>query len=229
MYVLYRLTKAENDPRHNVVYQNYNFQIVEVANEDWINWEDGDPQIFPDHLVAHTNNLLRPLSKGYRHKITGEMTSTKKGDPDLHEKVERPWTADEAAEVLEFSKIILKRRLEEIYRHRISKFQTTHLGVEISTWDQQRKEAEAGSGVLIEAIANARKMPISVLINKIKNKAAEYDAEVGKLLGEKQGYADKMEACNTIRELALLAEQYFGMPRHKEFGTASISDFQVHI
>ena len=229
MYILYRMTKADNDPRHNVVYQNYNFQIVEVANEDWINWEDGDPQVFPDHLVAHTNNLLRPLAKGYRHKITGEMSSTKKGDPDLHEKVERPWTADEAKEVLEFSKIILNRRLEEIYRHRLSKLQTTHLGIEISTWDQQRKEAEAGSGTLIESIAHARKVPVSTIINKIIDKAQAYDAAMGKLLGEKQHYADKMAACGTIRELALLAEQYFGMPRHKEFGTASISDFQIHI
>ena len=118
MYVLYRITSAQNDPRHNLVYQNFNMQIVEVANPEWVNWEEGDPQIFPAELVKHTNNFLRPKYKGYRNIYTGAVTSTKKGDPDIHEKVERPWTEEEASEVLKFSQIIFTRKIEEIFRQR---------------------------------------------------------------------------------------------------------------
>ena len=231
MYILKRQTSANNDPRHVVVYQIYNLQLVEVGNPEWINWEIGNPEIFPTELADQGINYLRPESKGYRNTVTGEMTPTKGTDtaPENYEKVVRPWNADEARKVANFSKIILRRRIEELYRQRVAQLNNSAIEFEMGTWDQQRQEAALGTGPLIEAIAAHRKIPLDQLIAKINAKAETYSQDLGNLIGEMQYYTDKMMAATTIREVALYAEDWFGIPRHTTFGQASKNDFQVHI
>jgi len=231
MYILYRQTSAENDPRHVFIYQNFNLQLVEVGNPDWVNWELGNPEIFPEHLADQGINFLRPASKGYKNTITGAMTPTKGTEtaPENYEKIVRPWTSEEAKKVADFSRIILRRHVEEIYRQRVAALNNTAIEYEMGTWTQQRKEAEAGGGPLLDAISSGRRVAVEVIISKVLAKAAAYDEEVGRLIGEKQYYTDKLEAATTIRDLAVLAEDWFGIPRHSEFGDAVKRDFAIHI
>lgn len=228
MFILYKRTTPDIDSRFRFIDQFWGLTLVEVGNPEWIDWSTGNPKIVPDEYVTRFNDFGRPYYKAYRNLSTGEEFPTK-AVAGTYEKVEREYTAEESANSVGYMKTVLKARVEYIYEGRFRELQLTSTKDEMSTWPQQRIEAEAGGGTLIDAIAEARGISTSVLIDKIKEKAAAYDLAVGTLLGEQKRHIDDIDACETLEEVVLVAEDKFGIPRHPDLGTALKSDYRIHI
>jgi len=126
-------------------------------------------------------------------------------------------------------KIFMTARVKSIFQERFEKLQKTSNTLETSTWAQQRKEAEAGDGPLITAIALQRRITKEALISKILAKAQAYDLAVGDLLGQQQKHIDDIKRCETIRAAAIVADEKFGIMPHPDFQPSRRGDFQIHI
>jgi hypothetical protein len=228
MYVIYKKYSEAVDPRHTVIDNFSGFTLVQVSDPSWINWEQGRPRIIPEDVAKWFNYFGRPQYRGYQDRETGEIHASKYMLKDPI-KITRPYTENEAAGVLEYMKTVMRIRVEDIFYQRYLELQK-HMNVfEMSTWPQQLKEAEAGRGKLIEEIAKARGITVSVLADKIKRNAEEYHAKVGNLLGKQQRHIRDIDACTTIAEAAELADLKFGIAKYPEFGESRYGDFVVRI
>ena len=84
---------------------------------------------------------------------------------------------------------------------------------EISTWPQQKVEAEAraldvaSEAPLLTAIATARGLPVGELAARVLTKASAFSAMVGGLLGRKQALEDLIELGINVPELLSLEEE----------------------
>lgn len=228
MYVIYKKYSETVDPRHTVIDNFAGFTLVQVSNPEWINWEQGRPRIIPDDIAKWFNYFGRPQYRGYQDRETGEIYASKYMLKDPI-KITRPYTDEESAGVLEYMKTVMRVRVEDIFYQRYLELQKHMNAFEMSTWPQQLKEAEAGRGTLIEEIARARGITVSVLADKIKRNAAEYHAKVGNLLGKQQRHIRDIDACMTIAEAAELADLKFGIAKYPEFGESRYGDFVVRI
>lgn len=62
------------------------------------------------------------------------------------------------------------------------------------SWERQEREAREGGGPLIQAIADARGLPIEELISRIIDKADAYQAAAGIVIGRRQALRDQIDA-----------------------------------
>jgi len=228
MYILYRKSRHDIDPRFRFLDQQYGLCLVEVVNEEWIDWTEGDPVIVPDVVAARYNDFGRPEYKAYRDQHGNEFP-TKMGLEGESTKVKRPYTEDEAKASLEYMKIFMTARVKSIFQERFEKLQKSSNTLETSTWAQQRKEAEAGGGPLLTAIAQQRKITQETLIAKVLAKAQAYDTAVGELVGQQQKHIDDIKRCETIRAAAHVADEKFGIMPHPDFQPYKNGDFKIHI
>lgn len=228
MYILYRKSRHDIDPRFRFLDQQYGLCLVEVTNEEWIDWTEGDPVIVPDDVAARYNDFGRPEYKAYRDNYGNEFP-TKMGLEGETVKVKRPYTEEEARASLEYMKIFMKARVKSIFQERYEKLQKSSNTLETSTWAQQRKEAESGGGPLLKTIANQRGITEADMITKVIKKAEEYDKAVGELVGQQQKHIEDINNCMTISQAAHVADRKFGIMPHPDFHPYKNGDFKIHI
>lgn len=228
MFILYRKSRHDIDPRFRFLDQQYGLCLVEVVNEEWIDWTEGDPVIVPDVVAERYNDFGRPEYKAYRDQHGNEFP-TKMGLEGETTKVKRSYTEEEAQASLEYMKIFMTARVKSIFQERFEKLQKTSNTLETSTWPQQRKEAEAGGGPLLTAMAIQRRITEEALITKVLAKAQAYDEAVGNLLGQQQKHIDDIKRCTNIRSAAIVADEKFGIMPHPDFHPYKNGDFQIHI
>jgi hypothetical protein len=228
MYILYRKSRHDIDPRFRFLDQQYGLCLVEVTNSEWIDWTEGDPVIVPNDVAERYNDFGRPEYKAYRDNYGNEFP-TKMGLEGETVKVKRPYTTEEVKASLEYMKIFMIARVKSIFQERFEKLQKTSNTLESSTWTQQRKEAEAGGGSLLRALANQRHITEEALVAKVIAKAEAYDTAVGDLLGQQQKHIDDIKRCVDIRSAAHVADQKFGIMPHPDFHPYKNGDFRIHI
>lgn len=231
MYVLYKLQNHQQDPRHRVLDTVNNLTLVEVSNPDWINWEQGSPRIVPDEIAKMYNFFGKVIFKGYQDRETGVVHLSKgyAGAEGSYIKIERPFTEEEEKNILAWSKILLTARVEDIFNLRYMDLKKSMASFEVDTWTQQLIEAKAGTGPLIASIAQSRGISVGELAEKIKKNSEKHSLEVGKLIGQQQRHIRDINACETLKEIAIVAEEKFGILRHPQYGEPQWADFQVHI
>jgi len=229
MYILYTRKRHDIDPRFRFLDSQYGLTLVEVSNAEWIDWSEGNPVIVPDDVAARYNDFGRPEYKAYRNLETGDEFPTKSGLEGETVKVKRAYTVEEANASLEYMKIFMTARIKYIFQERFANLRLTSNELESSTWGKQRKEAEAGGGALLRQLAGARGITEAEMVQKVLAKIETYDTEVGSLLAQQQRCIDRVKACQTIREAALIADEFFGIMPHPDFHPYKYGDFQLHI
>tara|TARA_R110000868_G_scaffold171288_1_gene406969 strand:+ start:181 stop:873 length:693 start_codon:yes stop_codon:yes gene_type:complete len=230
MFVLYKILNSQLDPRHRVINTFWDRTLVEVADSSWINWEQGSPVIVPETAAKMYNFFGRPNLKGYQDNDTGEIYYSKGLATGKNTtKLERPFDEAEAADVVEYMKIVMTAYVRDIYQQRFYDLNKTSNPFEVATWPQQIAEGNAGGGVMLSAIAKNRGISVAELIAKVKEASADYNTAVGTLLGQQQRHIRDIAVCNTINEAAIVAEEKFGVGRHPNFGPQIYGDYKLHI
>jgi len=231
MFVLYKYD-GNLDPRHTLYDSAYNLALVEVADSNWVDWSKGNPKIVPDAVAAMYNSPGRPTYRAYQDSETGQIFPSK-GSPGINPenliKIDRPYTDQETANLLAYMKIFMIARVEDIFNLRFEELSAHASPFEKATWAQQQKEADAGGGPLLSAMAAARGSNVSELVAKIKEKSAVFYAAAGNLLGQQQRHIREINACQTHVEANILNEMKFGIPRWPQYGQAVYTDCQIHI
>ena len=69
------------------------------------------------------------------------------------------------------------------------------------SWERQEREARDGGGPLIQAIADARGLPLEELINRIIAKADAYQQAAGVVIGRRQALRDQIDAIEADEDL----------------------------
>ena len=107
----------------------------------------------------------------------------------------------------------LVQRVNEIFSRKAGSITSQIPNQEISTWPQQKVEAEAraldvaSEAPLLTAIATARGLPVGELASRVLTKASAFSAIVGGLLGRKQVLEDLIELGINVPELLSLEEE----------------------
>lgn len=228
MYILYTRKRHDIDPRFRFLDSQYGLTLVEVTNPEWIDWNEGNPIVVPDGAAERYNDFGRPEYKAYRDQHGNEFP-TKMGLEGESVKVKRPYTDEEAKNSLEYMKIFMTARIKYIFQERFEALQLKSNDLEVSTWPTQRKEAEAGGGPLLRAMANHRGITEAEMVSKVLQKAEAYDTKVGELLGKQQRCIKRVAECKTIREAAHIADEFFGIMPHPDFHPYKNGDFKIHI
>lgn len=68
------------------------------------------------------------------------------------------------------------------------------------SWAQQEREAQEGSGPLIESIAQARGISLADLIERILAKVAAYSVAAGRVIGLRQALRDQIDAAEAAED-----------------------------
>lgn len=124
-------------------------------------------------------------------------------------KVKRDFTEEEIGFILSFIKKVAIVIAQAKYSTKFNVLNPSQF--EMSTWEQQKAEAAAGSGPLIEALATARGITVAELITKINDKVAAYNIAVGELLGQYQAAKDTINACTTPAEVESVIRPLIGL------------------
>ena len=78
---------------------------------------------------------------------------------------------------------------------------------EIRTFDKQESEARAyaadatASTPLLSALAQARGIPLSELVERVLAKADAFAVASGSIIGQRQALEDRLDACTTLEEV----------------------------
>lgn len=78
---------------------------------------------------------------------------------------------------------------------------------EISTFDKQESEARAyaadstASTPLLSALAQARDIPLSDLVERVLAKADAFAVASGSIIGQRQALEDRLDTCTTLEEV----------------------------
>ncbi|WP_337639617.1 hypothetical protein [Bilophila wadsworthia] len=78
---------------------------------------------------------------------------------------------------------------------------------EIRTFDKQESEARAyaadatASTPLLSALAQARGIPLSELVERVLAKADAFAVASGSIIGQRQTLEDRLDACTTLEEV----------------------------
>jgi hypothetical protein len=229
MYVIYKLLGTQPDPRHQVLDHLWGYTLAKVEDPLWINWEQPSLRIIPDGVASMYNMFGRPDFKGYENPNTGVVYPSKSIAGTGAIKIVRPFTDEETQNLLDFMKLMLTIRVEDIFEQRYLMLQKRRSAFEMSTWAEQLAEANQGGGPLLEAIAKTKGVTVGMLIASIKKNADEYHAEIGMLLGQQLRHIRDINVCNTIKDISIVAEEKFGIGRYEEFGEQQWADYKVHI
>lgn len=157
--------------------------------QDYISVRTGTPQ----------NEKLQVLSS---HEATGEKAQYMLTDADK-------------ANTVELMKIIMRMRLDEIYDKRMVQMNLGVSALELSTWPQQKLEAELyASGqtsglTLLESLASARGITLDEMVSKVNSAVQNYNDQIGTMLASKQVVELEIKSCATIADCNRLMHNRF--------------------
>ena len=116
----------------------------------------------------------------------------------------------------EFIKIVLRKKLDEVYDTRMMALNLGVSDLEMSTWATQREEArwynEQGSEAstpLLASLATARGITLAEMVQKVTSAIQGYEQSIADLLASKQAVEKEIKACETIADCHVLMHERF--------------------
>lgn len=150
------------------------------------------------------------------------------------EKVKYTLTDEDKLNTTELHKYILKLILDETFDKRLIEINLTVSQLESSSWPQQKYEAENypdQEPILLKTLADARKITIEEMVQKVLNAIETYNKQVFDLLVKKQTIEQEIKNCTSIGECNILAHYKFGieMPiyQRQEIGIDTSATFTI--
>jgi len=145
------------------------------------------------------NQRLQLLSS---HEATGEKTKYELTDQDT-------------VNTVTLMREILRMKVNDIYDKRLLQLNMQVSALELSSWDQQKIEAQAylagdvNSQPLLSALATARGITLDQMVNKVIAARAIHSDNITDLLAQKQQIETEIKACASIADVTRLMHHRF--------------------
>lgn len=126
-------------------------------------------------------------------------------------KITIPMTEKRTNAVISAMKLVAKLSIEDEYDVRYNNLIAKTSRLERESWKQQLSDE-----AFCEELSKIKNMNLKSFTSLMQSKNDEYNAEVKRLYIECQQLKQKFYACETIKELNILFEDYFNVPMHSE-------------
>ena len=234
MYIIYKVETNKQLP--NIIQRIGNFEGYNIALID-----DAIAEVFPINHLHH--RILPSEDVALCYKFAGverDHISVKKGtdvetiDPHILqicesmenlvgiEKVKYYFTDNDKANIVLFLKFFMRLVLDGYYEHRLKTNTLDVSQIELLSWDQQRKEADAYTTdntvntPLLTKLAEARGISIAEMVNTVIVAIDNYYENMATVLAKKQKIETEIKACNTILDCHILQCKRFDFWMTKE-------------
>jgi hypothetical protein len=156
---------------------------------------------------------IKPGSLADELGVEDLVGSTEDGSGYTHHTI----TDTEIANTVELGKVILRKRLNEIYVEKFKKLNLQPDMLELATWDQQKTEAAAYAEdntapvPMLTALAAARSITVSEMATLVNNAVAAYNTSVAELLAARQTVEQTIKNMTEIGDFNVLLHTKFGV------------------
>ena len=118
-------------------------------------------------------------------------------------------TDEDKANTTTLMKEVMRMMLDEIFDKRFLNLNTYTSNLEGSTWQQQKAEALADGGPLLQALADARGITLKQMVSKVLAAVEDYNSKVTTLLAQKQQIEQEVKNCQNIGDCNRLMHNRF--------------------
>lgn len=125
------------------------------------------------------------------------------------EKARYTLTEEDKANTTTLMKEIMRMMLDEIFDKRLIQLNVSVSNLEAATWEQQKAEALANGGPLLQALADARGITLEEMVAKVNAAVDSYNTKVAELLARKQLIEQEVKACQNIGDCNRLMHNRF--------------------
>lgn len=226
MYLLFkRVSDAVRGPVQVIGrFNTYDVGYIPETHEDIIPYDHLRPTVIDDEDVAKGwafvnswNGKLSVRGDTLQNDMLNVTNSLETAEFDS--KVKIVLTDEQLANGLAFFKIVMKRMCDDIYDHRLKKIEDRDF--EMATWEQQKREAAAGEGPLLTALAEVRGITVAEMVTLIDNASAAYETKLQELLVSKQTTEKAIRDCTSISDCWVVM--------HDRFETNMPAPLQQHL
>ncbi len=130
---------------------------------------------------------------------------------DLSVKVKYTLTEDNTTNCIEFMKAVMRKKLDKVYDARLDNDNLSPSKLEGESWAQQKAEAQAGGGPLLQALATTRGITEAEMITLVNNAVDSYNLKIQNLLSNKQAIEKEIKDCTTMIECWLLLHNRYDL------------------
>jgi hypothetical protein len=125
------------------------------------------------------------------------------------EKARYTLTDEDKTNTTTLMKEIMRMMLDEIFDKRLIQLNVSVSNLEAATWEQQKAEALANGGPLLQTLADARGITLEEMVTKVLSAIENYNVKVAELLARKQLIEQEVKACQNIGDCNRLMHNRF--------------------
>lgn len=130
-------------------------------------------------------------------------------EEDLGTKTKYYLTDEDKANATIIIQELMRLMLDEVYDKRMIQLNLGVSSLEYSSWEQQKLEAAADGGPLLQALATARGITEAEMVQKVNDAVTAYNAKVAELLAAKQAVETEIKNCADIADCHRLLHNRF--------------------
>jgi hypothetical protein len=224
MYIIYKFLNAAQRQHQTRIgsFMEYEIAHIEDQLEPFVDLEGLDATVITE-AVAKALPFLYVGWKGTIKVKSGSLAdqlgvedlvgSTEEGSVYVHHTI----TDTEKANTVELGKVILRKRLNEIYIEKFKKLNLQPDMLELATWDQQKTEAamyevdNSADVPMLTALAAARGITLSAMATLVNNAVDAYNTSISSLLAARQGVEQTIKGMTEIGDFNVLLHTKFGV------------------
>lgn len=215
MYLLFKNTDARTLGNVQVIgtWNSYAIGHVPDTHTDVIEYRHLNPKIIEEGVA-----WAWMFWGSYRGYISIRSGTAQNGRLQLlssqeatGEKARYDMTDEDKANTTSLMKEVMRLILDEIFDKRLIQLNVSVSNLEAATWEQQKTEALANGGPLLQSLADARGITLKEMVAKVLVAIESYNTKVAELLAQKQLIEQEVKACANIADCNRLMHNRFEM------------------
>lgn len=198
-------------------WSNFLILYVDPEHEKYIDLSKVKSTIINEEVAKAWKfaNVIKDYVKVRKNTPNYEQIFAESNESD-NEKIEYYLTDEDKNNTVNFLKTIMKIILHDHYDLEFEKLRKKSSFLEMSTWEQQKKEAadysaDASSETpIISILANSRGISVSEFVQLVNNNVLEYNTSMAELLAKQQIVSSEIKSCVTVKDCTRLMHNRFG-------------------
>jgi hypothetical protein len=218
--------------RRSGSYLDYVVGYVDDTIKNIAKYEHLNPTIFEDDNVAlawkFTNNWRGDISVKRGTAANEQLNYIVSSNEADEYKVKYYLTDDDKSNAVKFTKIVLRKILDEHYDKQLKQSNAEVSSLESLSWTQQRSESNAyelddtAEVPMLTALAASRGITVAEMSQKVQAAIQSHSNKITELLARKQLIEQEIKSCISISDCIVLMHSRFGytmpLPFQEELG-----------